>query len=128
MASNPDFEQRTLKWWFTTESVGTRPSSWEVALHSGDPGTGSANELTDANYERQPIEFEVVADGDGYISRNDADVVFPGLAASVTVSFMTIRDAATGNSIRAVQMDPPKSFSAGGVPRIPVNELVLEGV
>lgn len=128
MASNPTFEQETLKYWFTTEVLGTRPTTWEVALHSGDPGTGSDNELTDANYVREAASFEVVADGDGYIARNDADVVFPALAAGVTVHYLSVRDGATGDHIRSVQLNPPKTFSAGGIPRIPINELVFEGI
>lgn len=128
MASNPTFEQETLTYWFTTDAMGDRPTSWEVALHSGDPGTGDDNELTDANYAREAATFEVVADGDGYIARNDADIVFPALAAGVTVHFMSVRDAATGDCIRSVQLSPPKTFSAGGIPRIPINELVFEGI
>lgn len=128
MASNPVFEEETLKYWFTTDAMGDRPTSWEVALHSGDPGTGDDNELTDANYARESANFEVVADGDGFIARNDADIVFPALVAGVTVQFMSVRDATTGDHIRSVQLNPPKTFSAGGIPRIPINELVFEGV
>lgn len=129
MASNPFFEQETLTYWFTDDAMGTRPTEWYVALHSGDPGTGADNELTDANYARQPVVFEVVPDGDGYVARNVADLVFPALAASANVLWVSIKSAASGGShIRSVAMPIPKAFDPGGIPRIPAQELVFEGV
>lgn len=129
MASNPTFEQRTLEYWFTATALGTRPTTWFLALHTGDPGTGLDNECTDATYARQAVTFAVVADGDGYIARNTADIVFPALTAGATISWVSVNTAATaGSAIRSAQIPVAKVFSAGGVPRVPAQELVFEGV
>ena len=52
-----------LQWFLTTDSV-TRPTAWYISLHTGDPGTTGANEVTtgvDADYVRQAITFATPA-------------------------------------------------------------------
>lgn len=129
MASNPTTEQDTLNYWFTAAALPARPTAWFVALHTGDPGTGAANECTDANYVRRAVVMETVADGDGFIARNTADLVWPAFAAGQTIHWVSIKTALTGGvHIKSAQLPVAKVFAAAGVARIPINELVFEGV
>lgn len=123
--------EQLLKWLFTAAALGTRPTSWYVALHTGDPTLdGSGNEVTDANYARQAVTF--TADqpvvGGGWRVRNDADVAFPAMAASVTVAYVTVFDAVTaGNCLGVFPLPLTRTVSAGGVYSIPINELEIAG-
>jgi len=117
-----------LKWLFTTDAMGTRPTSWYVALHTGDPtADGSTNELTDANYVRQSATF-TASQATLWQVANDADVVFPAADAAYTATYVTVWDAATGgNMLARMQLPLSRSISAGGVFSIPAGELVITG-
>jgi hypothetical protein len=129
MASNPTTEQRTLEYWFTTTALGTRPTTWYLALHTGDPGTGLTNECADANYARQAITMQVVAGGDGYIARNTADITFPAFAAAQTIYWVSVNTSLTaGSPIHSAQLPIAAVFGIAGIVRIPINELVFDGV
>lgn len=86
--------------WLLTTGTATRPTTWYVALHTGDPGEdGTANEVTtsnDADYERKAITFDAPADGQS----GGAAVSWTVNAASAgfTVSHISICTAATGDT------------------------------
>ena len=62
MSTSVFASEQLLKWLFTGDTLGTRPTSWYVSLHTGDPtADGSANEVTDANYARQSATFTAAA-------------------------------------------------------------------
>jgi hypothetical protein len=129
MASNPTTEQRTLEYWFTATALGTRPTTWYLALHTGDPGTGLANECADANYARQTVTFEVVAGGDGYIARNTAAVTFPAFAAAQTIYWLSVNTALTGGApIHSAALPIAVVLDIAGIARVPINALIFDGV
>lgn len=123
--------EQLLKWLFTTSALGTRPTAWYVALHTGDPTlAGSANESTDANYARQAATFTASSPGAGlaWQAVNDADVVFPAMAAASTITHVTVFDAVTGGNCLAVFPLPiSRALSIGGVFSIPLGEMVITG-
>lgn len=129
---NTNFSSESIiKWLFTTDTVPTRPTSWYLALHDGDPGPdGTANEITDANYARQAVYF--VADeyySGNYGAYNDEDVTFPAAAATYDVTHVTVFDAATGgNALVVLELGLPRTVTAGGVFSIPTWQLEIHGV
>ena len=123
--------EQIMKYLFTATAVGTRPTSWYVALHTDDPTLdGSANEVAYTNYARQSATFtadQPVVDGP-WRARNDADVTFPATDAQVTVTHVTVFDALTGgNALAVLKLPLAKTVASAGVFSIPANELVLTG-
>lgn len=123
--------EQLLKYLFTTSALGTRPTAWYVALHTGAPSLdGSDNEVADGNYARQAATFvadQPVVDGPWRV-RNNADVVFPAAAASFTVTHVVVFDALTaGNALAVFELPLSRSVAASGVFSIPINELVITG-
>lgn len=52
--------------WLLTAGAATRPTTWYVSLHVGDPALTGANELTtgtDADYARQAVTFDAASGG-----------------------------------------------------------------
>src|SRR5690554_6163419 len=115
--------EQILKWLFTAVAMGTRPTSWYVSLHTGDPSLdGSDNESTDTNYARQAVAFTASQDtaGDPWQAENDADLVFPGMASATTITHVAVFDATTGGNCLAVfELPLSRSVDAGGVFTIP---------
>jgi len=128
MSTSVFSSEQLLKWLFTASALGTRPTSWYVGLHTGDPAAdGSTNEVADANYVRQSATFTATQNTLWQVT-NDADVVFPAADASYNVTHVTVWDAATGGNALAVLALPlGRSMSAGGVFSIPAGELVITG-
>lgn len=98
-------KQQLLKYAFTTDALGTRPTTWHLALHVGDPGAaGSANEIDpgthDANYARQAITMQYDGAGAFPIVENGAALAFPAAAAgsSHSATHYSIWDASTGGN------------------------------
>lgn len=123
--------EQLLKLLFTASVLGTRPTAWHVALHTGDPTlVGSANEVTATPYSRQVATF--VADrpvvGGAWRVRNNADLVFPAPNSAYTVTHVTVFTAATAGTCLAVFALPlARTVAIGGVFSIPINELVITG-
>lgn len=115
---------QTLGYLLTTDSVPTRPTSWQVCLHSGDPGDTGLNEVADANYARQAVTFDADL-VDGAVS-NDAEIVFPAAAAGYTFSFISVVDNA-GNFLLKQALPATRSITAGNSPRIATGELIVGG-
>ncbi|MGE4338837.1 MAG: hypothetical protein AB7E55_23090, partial [Pigmentiphaga sp.] len=60
------FARNLLLDWLLTAGAATRPTTWFISLHVGDPGTTGANEVlvaTDADYIRKAVVFGAAADG-----------------------------------------------------------------
>ena len=135
MSNTAHSSAEVIKLLFTTELLAARPTEWYVAAHTGDPGIGAAdNEVStgnDANYARQPIEFELSVASGITSAMNDADILFPVSAAAgnYTVQAISIHTAATGGTALAVlPLNPPRVIQPGGIPlRFPINEIIIEG-
>ena len=62
MSASNALETMLLQWSLTAGSP-TRPTTWFLSLHTGDPGeTGASNELSGNGYARQSIAFTVSGD------------------------------------------------------------------
>lgn len=123
--------EQIAKWLFTTDTLGTRPTTWYVALHDGAPGLTGANEVTDGNYARQSVDFTAAQPGGAGTAwqvTNDAAITFPATAGSVTVTHVSVFDASTsGNALAIFELPVSRSLAASGVFSIPLNELVITG-
>ena len=129
----PWAQEQVLTWLFTTGAMGTRPTAWFLALHTGDPGTGADNEVTsgaDANYARQSVDLTVALVGNQYEADTDADVTFPAAetGASYTVTHVSMHSAVTAGDALLIKAVPiPIPVVGGGVVSIPLGELIIQG-
>lgn len=114
----------TLAHQLTTFAVAARPTSWEVLLHSGDPGDTGANEIAVGSYARQSVTFTRDT-GAGSVS-NSADIVFPTASAGYSYSFVSILDN-LGNSLVVLPLAAARTLLTGGAARIAAGELVIGG-
>lgn len=117
-------KNETLGYAFTALTLETRPVSWEVSLHTGDPGNTGANEVTDAAYVRQAVVFEL-DDVAGAVS-NDAEIVFPAAAAEYTFTYVAVVDNA-GNFWCKQLLSAPRVIAIAGSARIATGELLIGG-
>lgn len=117
--------------WLLTTGAATRPTSWNLGLHSADPGDdGSANEITtgdDSNYVRKVSGFNtaVTLTGSDTYTKNNTDSVWtPGAGANYTAPFVGVWDAlTTGNSLAVLACDPVKIGLAAQTLSVAENEL-----
>lgn len=126
-------QEQVIKYILTAESLGARPTSWYVALHTGDPGAGGSNEVesgVDSAYARQAVAFTAALDGTQWEADNDAEVAFDpaGSGADYTVTHATVHDAlTTGNAILVAEFPSPIPVLEGGIVSIPVSQLLVLG-
>lgn len=117
-----------VKYAFTAEAMGTRPTGWAVALHTGDPTqAGSGNEVTtalDSAYIRQAVSWTRVV---GVVS-NAALVSFPIVVAGYTVTHVSVWGSATGDCLYVGALALPKPLAVGDTFSFPIGQLVLSVV
>lgn len=100
--------------WLLTNGTPTRPTAWYISLHTGDPGTTGANELTtavDADYARQSVTFNAPSGGQAANSANQswtADVA----ATTHDITHIGVWDALTNGN-----------FILGGALAVPENRV-----
>jgi hypothetical protein len=119
--------------WLLTAGAVTRPTSWNIGLHSAYPGDdGSANEITtgdDSNYVRKTTGFKtaVTLAGSDTYTKNDVDSVWtPGAGANYTAPFIVTWDALTsGNALAVLVCDPVKIGIAAQTLSVAENELTI---
>lgn len=75
----------------TLNQAANAISVTQVSLHSGDPGTGTANELSGGNYAKKPIAYGAAVAG---VRTQSADVLID-VPAGATVSWYVLLDGAT---------------------------------
>lgn len=103
-----------LDWLYTTGSV-TRPTTWFVSFHDGDPALTGANEVdtgTDADYARIPVTFDPASGG---LSLSDVDVSHTAHASATAydITHVGIWDALTaGNFIQGGELAVPEHVAA----------------
>jgi len=124
--------EEIVKYLFTGDALASRPATWRVALHTGNPGLdGAANEATYSGYGRVSTTFtadQPSGAGTAWRVRNDADVTFAATDAAVTITHVTVFDANTnGNCLVVLELPIARSVASGGVFSIPANELVITG-
>lgn len=117
-------EIEAVKYLFTAEAMGTRPTVWYVALHTADPtDAGATNEAFGAWYARQAVSFTRTL---GAIANTGA-VTFPAVTgAGLTVTHISIKDALSGgNTLAVLPQSPSKVFAIGDIPNIAASALTF---
>lgn len=126
-------KQQLLKYGFTTDAMGTRPTAWTLALHVGDPGNdGTANEVTtgshDANYVRQSIAMQFDGAGAYPIVENGASLAFPAMAVGVshTITHYSIWGDDGNAWIKKALPGGPVSSADGKVLTVDAEDLFID--
>lgn len=109
-------EAEVVKYLFTAEVMGTRPTGWYLALHTGDPtDAGGSNEVFAAWYARQTCALTRT----GNSVSNTSLITFPAVTGgAVTVTHVSIKDAVSGGNTLAVLPVASTIYAVGDVPAI----------
>lgn len=128
MAMSADATADSLKYYFTAVSVATRPSAWQVALHTADPGVnGADNEVADAAYVRQSGTFSVdVTDPDAPFAENTGIITYPAAVAAYTVTHISIH-ATGGDCLAVMRLVADKSIAIGAQAQFAIGEIIIGG-
>lgn len=122
MAMSDYTTEDSLKYHLTAGAVGTRPTAWELSLHTGDPGTdGTANEVADSGYARQTIAFTVT----GPAAENSALVTFPAAVEGFTATHLVVWGDSDPRIIQALKT--PKVIAIGNSATLAAGELTVGG-
>lgn len=130
MAAPKYSSEQFVKFFFTGEAVNDRPIGWELALHTGNPGEGSQNEVSSYSYERSSISFSTEDKGGYWEASNTHDVTFPVAdeGESYTVTHYTVRDTATGDCLAIGELPVPVVVAEGTVITFPAGRIKVRGV
>ncbi len=103
-------EAEWIKWAFTAEVMGTRPTAWTVHLHTADPGeAGTASEVTGSGYVAQSATFTRT---DNEVA-NTAAITFPTVTTTpYTVTHVSIKADGT-NVLAKGALDVGKALAVG---------------
>lgn len=132
MSGLSDFGENLVQNFRLNNAAVTRPTTWFVGLHTGDPGeTGAANEVSTgggSGYARQAVTFGASAAG---IVANTGLVLFgPAVTAWGTITHVSIWDTvAAGNCLDkgplSTAMRAFTSIVAGNLITSPAHGLVV---
>ena len=130
MTAPKHISEEFIKHYFTSEATTARPTSWEVAIHTGSPGAGDQNEVSDYQYARQPVQFTVSDKGTYWEAENDADVAFPAASddAPYEVTHYTIRDGDSGEAIATGALPVPVPVIEGTIITFPAGRIQVRGI
>lgn len=130
MAASKHGSEQYAKQFFTTSAVDARPTGWEIALHTGSPGQGDANEVSGGTYARQSVTLSAVDAGDYWEAVSQTDVVFPaaGPGQSYTVTHWTVRDSTSGECLAIGAMPVPVPVVEAGIISFPAGYIKVRGV
>lgn len=115
----------SLTYFFTAAAVGNRPSSWQVRLHTANPGDGASNEVSDSGYSRQGATFSM--SGAQTAVSNASDINFGTAASGFTVTHISIWDAANGVPLATQRLSADKVVAAGAQVTMAAGELTIGG-
>lgn len=133
MAAPKHISKEFVEYFFTAVVPGVRPVSWEVALHTKNPGEGDDWEVSEAGYARVDVEFDAYEDPDGrgfWEASNTEDVLFgaalPG--EDYKVSHYTVRDKISGECLAIGELVVPVPVVEGTSVSFPKNYLKVRGI
>lgn len=128
MSMSPFATLDSLTYYFTAGSPATRPVAWEVSLHTGDPGSdGSANEVADAGYAREPATFATDnTDPDLPFADNTGLIQFGAAVTGYTASYVVVWSGA-GNPLSIQRLVADKVIGVGVQAEFAVGELIIGG-
>lgn len=134
MSAATDFaESLALNFLLNTETA-TRPTSWYIALHTGDPGeSGTSSEVSDANaYARTAVTFDAASQpSSGFtFCDNSATVTFPTANGGNwgTITHISIKTSATygaGETLFKGALTASKVVNDGDTFQIQAGQLVI---
>lgn len=130
MAAPLHGSEQYIKQFYTAIAVDARPTSWKIALHESNPGTGDLGEVSGGTYARQEVTFTASSKIDYFEAESVADVIFPaaGVGQSYTVTHYTIRDGVSGKCLSIGAMPVPVPVVAGGIISFPATFIKVRGV
>lgn len=119
MTALTDFAENLALDWLLTTGAATRPTTWFIALHTGDPGeTGDANEVlvaTDADYVRKSITFNAASAGQSTSAAQVSWTVNSG-SSGYTVTHISVCESSTaGNVLFKGALLVPRALVANSV-------------
>jgi len=117
-------EAEWMKYTFTSDTMGARPTEWYIALHTADPGeTGATGECSYAGYARQEVTFSQT---DNTVTSVDSQTFPPVAGSPVTITHMSVWDALSGgNCLYKGALDLGKTFAESDVPNFGAGEIIL---
>ncbi len=92
-----------------------------VSLHTGDPGTTGANEVSGGTYARVAVTFGAQSTISGGRRISVASQVSVNVPAGTTVTFVGVFDAVTGGNFIAGLDSNDETFAAAGIANITTN-------
>lgn len=118
----------SLTYYFTAIAPAARPTSWEVSLHTGDPGVdGTANEVADAGYAREPGIFAVDnTDPTLPFVDNTGLIQFGAAVTGYTATHVVVWSNA-GNPLSIQRLTADKVIGVGVEAQFAVGELIIGG-
>lgn len=112
------------KYFYTSESMGTRPTTRYVRLHSSDPGvSGATGEITGSGYAAQTVAFTRTNN----VVNNTAAITFPVVTSTAyVVTHYSIFDAASGgNMLARCALAVPKTLDVGDAASFGIGEIII---
>lgn len=121
--------RESLKYYLTTDATMTRPTGWEVSLHTGDPGVdGLDNEVEDATYTRQTVVLGVEDTSFGEpVAQNTDLIVFPAATEAYTVTHLVLWDTA-GNILVPQALRATKTIQPAEQAQISPGEIKIGAI
>lgn len=132
-AATDTAEVLALNFLLNTETA-TRPTTWYIALHTGDPGeSGTANEVANSySYQRTAVSFDPASQPSTGLTfcDNSATVTFPtasgGNWGTIThISIKTSQTYATTTALFKGALTASKTVNDGDTFQIQAGQLVI---
>jgi hypothetical protein len=99
---------------------GLASAAGHASLHTGDPSTTGANEVTGGTYAREVLPWDAAASG---VLVSDGAIVFD-VPAATTISYVGYWSAATaGTFYGARELDEAQTFATAGTYTIAAGNL-----
>ncbi|MCD5994149.1 hypothetical protein KDX38_11030 [Pseudomonas sp. CDFA 602] len=119
----------SLSYYFTSSTVGSRPVAWVVSLHTAAPGdSGTASEVADANYARQPSTFALnTSDASAALVFNTANIAFAAAATGYTAAYAVVWDTTNNRPLVIQRLITDKVIAAGEQAQFSPGELKIGG-
>jgi hypothetical protein len=129
MSMSPVTAQESLGYFFTGAGIAARPAGWSVSLHTGDPGnTGTANEVSDSAYARQPATFALnTADAGFPLVANTASIAYANAATGYTATHVVVWDTTNNRPLVIQRLVTDKVVAAGSPAQFAAGELIIGG-
>jgi hypothetical protein len=114
--------------------TATRPTTWFIALHTGDPGeSGTANEVADTySYARTSVSFDAASQPSTGLTfcDNSATITFPTASGGNwgTITHISIKTSATYATTTALfkgALTASKTVNDGDTFQIQAGQLVI---